>query len=108
MAKAMNEFRCPTNAARQRSSCLGQLRGEGLPLAPFVSTLPALDAKLHGHTRGLRRQVLQMTLMPAVPVRRLFPAVWTHATSFTDRQNHPLAMNLFRARNSYAEPRSPS
>jgi len=37
-----------------------------LPLASFVSTLPALDAKLHGHGRALRWQILQMTLMPAV------------------------------------------
>jgi hypothetical protein len=35
-----------------------QLRGEGLPLASLVSTLPALDAKLHGHSRTLRWQVL--------------------------------------------------
>jgi hypothetical protein len=58
MAKEMNEFCRPSGAARQRSSYFGQLRGEGLPLAPFVSTLPALDAKLHGHSRALRRQVL--------------------------------------------------
>ena len=58
--------RCPncggaqevSSAARQRSSDLGQLRGEGLPLAPFVPTLPALEAKLHGHSRALRRQIL--------------------------------------------------
>jgi len=69
MAKEMNEFRRLKGAARQTSSYLGQTRGKGLPLAPLVSTLPALEAKLHGHTRALRRQVLQMTLMPAMPVR---------------------------------------
>jgi hypothetical protein len=54
----MNESGRPGGAARQRGRYLGQLRGEGLPLASLVSTLPALDAKLHGHSRALRWQVL--------------------------------------------------
>jgi hypothetical protein len=58
MAKEMNEFGRPSGAARQRGRYLGQLRGEGLPLASLVSTLSALDAKLHGHSRALRWQVL--------------------------------------------------
>ena len=58
MAKELNEFSRPCSAARQGSRDLGQLRGERLPLASFVSTLPALDAKLHGHGRALRWQVL--------------------------------------------------
>ena len=65
----MNEFRRPTGAARQRRGNLGQLLGECLPLTRFGATLPALEAKLHGHARALRRQVLQMALMPAMPVR---------------------------------------
>ena len=39
--------------------------------------------------------------------RRSRPAVWTDANAVTDRQNHPLTVNLFRAQNSYARPRSP-
>ena len=69
VAKEMNEFGRPTSAARQRRRYLGQLLGEGLPLASFETTLPALDTKLHGHARALRRQILQMALMPAMPVQ---------------------------------------
>jgi hypothetical protein len=58
MAKEMNEFGRSSGAARQRGRYLRQLRGEGLPLASFVLALPALDAKLHGHSRALRWQVL--------------------------------------------------
>jgi hypothetical protein len=54
----MNESGRPSGAARQRGRYLRQLRGEGLPLASLVSTLPALDAKLHGHSRASRWQVL--------------------------------------------------
>ena len=69
VAKEMNEFGRPTGAARQRRGDLGQLLGEGLPLASFETTLPALDTKLHDHARALRRQILQMALMPAMPLQ---------------------------------------
>ena len=58
MAKEMDELRRTSSAARQRRRYLGQLPGEGLPLASVVSTLPALDAKLDVHPCALRRQVL--------------------------------------------------
>jgi hypothetical protein len=52
-AKELNECTRPCSAASQRGRDLGQLRGERLLLAILVSTLPALDAKLHGHSRAL-------------------------------------------------------
>ena len=58
MAEKINDFGGPLGAARSRSRDLGQLRGERLTLAGFVSTLPALEAKLHSYRRPLRRQIL--------------------------------------------------
>ncbi len=108
MAKEMYEFGRPNRAARRRGRYTRQLPGKRLPLASLVTTLPALNAKLHGHGRALRRQILQMTFMPAVPVQRLPPAVRADAGPIADRRNHPLTMNLFRAENLYAGPRGPS
>jgi hypothetical protein len=41
-----------------RSRDLGQLRGERLTLARFVSTLPALEAKIHSNRGALCGQIL--------------------------------------------------
>jgi hypothetical protein len=108
MAKEMNDFSRPNRAARRRGRYTLQLPGERLPLASLVTTLPALNAKLHGHSRALRRQILQMTFMPAVPVQRLPPAVRADAGPVAHRRNHPLAMNLFRTENLYSGLRGPS
>ncbi len=69
VAEEMDEFGRPTGAARQRRGDPRQLLGEGLPLASFETTLPSLDTKLHDHARALCRQILQMALMPAMPVQ---------------------------------------
>jgi hypothetical protein len=58
MAKEMYVFGRPNRAARRRSRYLGQAPSERFPLASFVTALPALDAKLHGHGRALRWQLL--------------------------------------------------
>jgi hypothetical protein len=58
MAEKINDFGGSLGAARSRRRDLGQLRGERLTRAGFVSTLPALEAKLHSYRRPLRRQIL--------------------------------------------------
>ena len=58
MAEKINDFHRPIGASRSGSRDLGQLRGEGLTLASSISTLPALEAKLHSYRRALRRQIL--------------------------------------------------
>jgi hypothetical protein len=58
MAEKINDFGDPFGAARARRRDLGQLRGEGSTRAGFVSTLPALEAKLHSNWGALRRQIL--------------------------------------------------
>jgi hypothetical protein len=54
MAQKINDFGRPFGAARSRHRDLGQLRGERLTLAGFVSTQPALEAKLHSDRGALR------------------------------------------------------
>lgn len=83
-----------SGAARSRRRDLGQLRGERLTLAAFVSTLPALEAKLYSDRGALRRQILEMALMPAVSARRAFPAVWTDTRPDGRRRNQPVAAGL--------------
>jgi hypothetical protein len=58
MAEKINDFVGPLGAARSRRCDLGQLRVERLTPAGFVSTLPALEAKLYSNRGALRRQIL--------------------------------------------------
>lgn len=58
MAKYMNEVGRASGVACPRGRNLGQLVDEGLTLASPVSTLPALETKLHRHTRAVRRRIL--------------------------------------------------
>jgi hypothetical protein len=67
MAKQMNKFRGPPGSACKRRSNVSQLLHKRVPLINFVATSPASHAKLHCYARALRRHVLEMTLMPAVP-----------------------------------------
>ena len=58
MAKYINEVRRASGTARPRGRNLGQLVDEGFTVASSVSTLPALETKLHGHSRAVSRQIL--------------------------------------------------
>jgi hypothetical protein len=51
-------FGSPLGAARSWRRDLGQQRGERLTLAGFVSTLPALEAKLYSNRGALGGQIL--------------------------------------------------
>ena len=66
MTKKMNEFRRSVGSMRMWREDLWQLLDERSPQAHFVLASPAPHAKLHDDTRALRRQILEMTLMPAV------------------------------------------
>jgi hypothetical protein len=66
IAEQMNEFGGPLGAARQRCGDFMHLLDKRLSLACFVMASPASHAKLDDHSHPLCRQVLQMTLMPAV------------------------------------------
>ena len=66
MTEKMNEFRGSPGSMRLRRGNLGQLFHKRLPLACFVAASPAPHAKLHRDTRPLCRQILEMTLVPAV------------------------------------------
>jgi hypothetical protein len=58
MAEKINDYGRPFSAARSRSRDLGRLRGESFTLAGFVSTLPALETKIHRYRSALRQQIL--------------------------------------------------
>ncbi len=87
MGEKINDFSRPIGASRSRSCDLGQLRGEGLTIAGSVSTLPALETELHNYGGALRRQILQMALMPAASARRSLSAVWTDTRPDGRRRN---------------------
>ncbi len=52
MAEYINEVSRTSGAARPRGRNLGQSVDEGFPLESSVSTLPALEMQLHGHSRA--------------------------------------------------------
>jgi hypothetical protein len=66
MTEKMNEFRSSPGSMRLRRGNLRQLFHKRLPLACFVAASPAPHAKLHRDARTLCRQILEMTLVPAV------------------------------------------
>ena len=66
MTEKMNEFRGSLGSMRLRRGNLRQLLDKRSPLAHFVLASPAPHAKLQGDARALGRQILEMTLMPAV------------------------------------------
>jgi len=108
IAEKINDFGCPIGAARPRTRDLGQLRGEGLTGAGSVLTLPALETELHCDGSALRRQILQMALVPSVSARRSLSAVWTDARPAGHPRNQPLTADPLRGQNSYALPEGPT
>ncbi len=108
MAEKINDFGRPIGASRPGSRDLGQLRGEGLTGAGSVLTLPALETDLHRYRGALRRQTLQMALVPSVSARRSLSAVWTDARPAGHPGNQPLTADPLRGQNSYALPEGPT
>ncbi len=66
MTEKMNEFRGSLGSMRLWRGNLWQLLYKRSPLACFVAASPAPHAKLHRDARTLCRQILEMTLVPAV------------------------------------------
>ena len=108
MTEKINDFGRPIGASRPGSRDLGQLRGEGLTGAGSVLTLPALETELHRYRGALRRQILQMALVPSVSARRSLSAVWTDARPAGHPRNQPLTADPLRGQNSYALPEGPT
>jgi hypothetical protein len=66
MTEKMNEFRGSLGSMRLRRGNLRQLFHKRSPLARYVAASPVPHAKLHRDGRTLCRQILEMTLVPAV------------------------------------------
>ncbi len=66
MTEKMNEFLGSLGSMRLWRGNLRQLLNKRSPLACFVAASPAPHAKLHRDACPLRRQILEMTLVPAV------------------------------------------
>jgi hypothetical protein len=66
MTEKMNDFRSSLGSMRLWRGDCWQLLDKRSPLAQFVLASLAPHAKLHSDVRALRRQILEMTLMPAV------------------------------------------
>jgi len=96
MTDKINDFRRPSGAACSRIRDLGRLCSKGLTLAGSIPTLPALETELHSCGSALRRQILEIPLMPAVSVNRSLSAVWAGARPHGHRRNQPLAISLLR------------
>ena len=107
VAKQMNEL-VTRRVRRARGAAIsGQLRDERPPLQALsrhssvaceasLSPPRLAQANPEGDAHASRAGALKIS------------AIGTDANAVTDRQNRPLTVNLFRAQNSYAQPRGPS
>jgi hypothetical protein len=68
VAKKMKQFGGAPRPAREGSDDFRQPLDKRLSLTRLVATAPTPHAQLQRHARSLCRQVLKMTLMPAVPM----------------------------------------
>ena len=64
----MKQFRGAPPPACEGSGDFRQLLDKCLPLTHVAATAPTPHAQLQRHARSLRRQVLELTFMPAVPM----------------------------------------
>jgi hypothetical protein len=107
MPKKMNKFSGSIRPTTVRTNHLRQAIHK-CPTLPFpVQTSPAAYLHPHHHRGALRRQVLKMTDIPAVPPCRWLAAIRTGAYSRPYGRDHPAIVVPLHSNNPHAGPRSP-
>jgi hypothetical protein len=107
MPKKMNKFSGSIRPTTVRTNNLRQAIRKCPTLAFPVQTSPAAHLHPHHHGGALRREVLKMTDIPAVPACRLFVTFRTGAYSRPYGRDHPAFAVPLHSNNPRARPRSP-
>jgi hypothetical protein len=103
----MNKFSDSLGPTSVRTNNLRQLIRKCTTLTLAVQTSPTARLHLHHHGGALRRQVLKVSEVSAVPTRRRLVASGTEAYFRSRGRDHPAIAIPLDPNNPHARPRSP-
>jgi hypothetical protein len=107
VADKMNKFSDSLGLTSVRTNTLRQLIRKCPTLTLAVQTSPTARLHLHHHGGALRRQVLKLSEISAVPTCRRLAAPRTGAYFRSHRRDHPMIAVPLDRKNSRARPGSP-
>jgi hypothetical protein len=107
VAEKMNKLSDSLGPTSARTNNLSQLIRKCPTLTLSVQTSPTAHPHLHHHGDALRRQVLKITEVSAVPTSRCLAASGTGASFRSCGRNHPAITVPLNPKNPHPRPESP-